>query len=644
MNHVEIEDLKKFVFIENPVYSPDGTYLAFIKAMADEKKNSYHRDLYLVKDGEVVQYTAEKNTSIMTWADPSHLIITGKSERPGATALYRIGVNGGEAMPFMEIPFPVSKLYCLQDGRYALIGSVKASDPDQWKKEEEKQDQADCTVVDELPYWMNGEGYINGDRNCLFIMDGKEIRRITDVDGSIDETAADGNLIYYSFSKRDPSIGLYQKLYCYDASKDKITPVYDEWTHSITNLSVINDTLYFQASDMKKYGVNETGKISVVKDGRIVTVCDPQRSMYNSVASDIALGGGKQKAVMDGYLYSLETHEDHTRIVRYDTEGNKEIIHDENETIFSMDASNGKVAYVASGKTALQTLYEMDLITGKVTKLTDFNDAYVRNTMISCPERIDYESEGKQMHGWVIRPIEYEKGRKYPCILDVHGGPRAVYGSGFFHEMQVWAARGYFVCFTNIAGSDGRGDDFADIRDDYGGEDYRDLMKFMDRVLEVFEDIDETRLCETGGSYGGFMTNWIITHTDRFCCAASQRSVVNWISMSLTSDIGPDFETDQCGAQKRWCDEDYEKMWNHSPLKYIANAHTPTLFIHSDQDYRCPLSEGMQMMQGLAVRGVETRMCIFHGENHELSRSGKPANRIRRLKEITDWFDKHTRN
>lgn len=137
------------------------------------------------------------------------------------------------------------------------------------------------------------------------------------------------------------------------------------------------------------------------------------------------------------------------------------------------------------------------------------------------------------------------------------------------------------------------------------------------------------------------MTNWIITHTNRFCCAASQRSISNWISMSFISDIGLYFGPDQCGAKDIYTDT--EALWRQSPLKYAKNAKTPTLFIHSTEDYRCPLPDGMQMMQALANRNIETRLVIFKGENHELSRSGKPLHRLRRLNEITEWFDKHTK-
>jgi len=194
------------------------------------------------------------------------------------------------------------------------------------------------------------------------------------------------------------------------------------------------------------------------------------------------------------------------------------------------------------------------------------------------------------------------------------------------------------VFFCNPRGGEGRGDAFADIRGKYGTIDYDDLMRFTDAVLEHYPQIDPARVGVTGGSYGGFMTNWIIGHTDRFAAAASQRSIANWISKSNTTDIGYTFNADQmqCTA---W--SDLEKIWFHSPLKYADRCVTPTLFIHSDEDYRCWMAEGLQMYTALKVHGCTARLCLFHGENHELSRSGKPKHRLRRLREITAWFDQY---
>jgi len=205
--------------------------------------------------------------------------------------------------------------------------------------------------------------------------------------------------------------------------------------------------------------------------------------------------------------------------------------------------------------------------------------------------------------------------------------------------MQLWAGEGYFVFFCNPRGGDGRGNEFADIRGDrYGVWDYNDLMEFTDEVLKKYPQIDKTRLGMTGGSYGGFMANWIIGHTDRFAAVASQRSISNFISKCLTTDIGYYHNLNAIQADP-WSSP--EKMWHHSPLKYANQCKTPTLFIQADQDYRCWMGDAIQMLTALRMNGVPTRMCLFHGENHELSRSGKPKHRIRRLKEITDWFNKY---
>ena len=176
------------------------------------------------------------------------------------------------------------------------------------------------------------------------------------------------------------------------------------------------------------------------------------------------------------------------------------------------------------------------------------------------------------------------------------------------------------------------------MKGDFGGRDYDDIMAFVDAAIAQFDYIDKDRLGVTGGSYGGVMTNWIIGHTDRFRAAASQRSISNWVTLEAISDIGYNFGLGYIGADP-WTDID--ELWKKSPLAYANKVKTPTLFIHSDEDYRCPLPEGLQMYSALQYFGVPSRIVIFKNENHELSRSGRPLNRIKRLQEITNWFDKY---
>ena len=266
------------------------------------------------------------------------------------------------------------------------------------------------------------------------------------------------------------------------------------------------------------------------------------------------------------------------------------------------------------------------------------NEEYFEIKNIIKPEYLTFENDGIIIEGWILKPADFDTNKCYPGILDIHGGPKTVYGEIYYHEMQFWANEGYFVFVCNPRGSDGRGNEFADIRGKYGTVDYDDLMKFTDAVLQHYPQIDPCRVGVTGGSYGGFMTNWIIGHTDRFKCAVSQRSISNWLSKFGTTDIGYYFNSDQIQSTP-W--DNPEKMWFHSPLKYADKVVTPTLFIHSEEDYRCWLAEGLQMFTALKYHGVDARLCMFRGENHELSRSGKPKHRVRRLEEITNWFEKY---
>ena len=286
---------------------------------------------------------------------------------------------------------------------------------------------------------------------------------------------------------------------------------------------------------------------------------------------------------------------------------------------------------------ALWDMRAQELYDEAGARVTHFNDAALRGKYVARPETLNVTALDHEVHGFVLKPMDFEPGKKYPVILDVHGGPKTVYGPVFYHEMQYWAGKGYFVIFCNPTGSDGRGA-FMDIRGKYGTVDFDDLMAFCDAALAAWPEMDRDNLFETGGSYGGFMTNWIIGHTDRFRACASQRSISNWTSFYGVSDIGPDFSEDQCGASL-W--PDAEKFWQHSPMKYADKVKTPTLFIHSLEDYRCPVDQGYQMYSALAAHGVESRLVLFRGENHELSRSGKPKHRLRRLNEISGWFDAH---
>ena len=299
-------------------------------------------------------------------------------------------------------------------------------------------------------------------------------------------------------------------------------------------------------------------------------------------------------------------------IRRFDAAGHMETLVDRQGAVHSLALCGNTIYYPAMRDMGLTEIYSFDGKTEK--KLTSFNDAILTEREVCPVEEFTFTCQGLELDGYVMKPAGFDPEKKYPGILTVHGGPRATFGPTFFHESQVFANAGYFVFFTNPLGSDGRGNEFADITGKHGGIDFDCCMALTDEVVKRYPQIDEKRLGIMGGSYGGFMTNWAIGNTTRFAAACSQRSIA-WNSP--------------------------EKMWAHSPLKYADMAKTPTLFIQSDEDYRCWMGDALQMFSALKYFGVEARVCLFHGENHELSRSGKPKHRIRRMTEMMNWFDKY---
>lgn len=654
---VEISDICRYTFPGNLMYSPAGTYLAFQAARADKDGTGYHRDIWVIKDGVPVQMTASLNSTAVLWADEETLLIRRSTEdsQAGTTELYRLSMAGGEAEHWITLPFVLKTLKKLTDDVYAAVGVIDANDPDAYlddepareKKLEEKKKDRDYTVVDEIPYWHNGADFTNKQRSALFRIDtagGLKVKRLTGPYTNVMSVETDGMAVYYTSETHERKQSRMCDVHVYHADTGRTTVIYNKKDFSIQNLFIMDGHLYCLASDMKEYGLGQLPHIAQIRNRKIWLITKPDRSFGNHVTVDVILDGGKSSAVCGKQWISLITDDDHTAIWSFDGNMQHKVLFDEQGSIPFLDVCNDRIAFCRVTSDHPAEIWEMNISGEAPHVLTHFNDDAVQDRYIALPHRLDFESCGEKLHGWVLLPQGYEPKKRYPGILNVHGGPRGAYGEGFFHEMQVWASRGYIVFFTNIIGSDGRGDAFADVRGKYGTVDFQNLMDFTDEVLKAYP-VDPAKVCAAGGSYGGFMMNWFAGHTDRFCALASQRSIASWISLTFMADIGPWFDPSECGVginDNLLSEESFAKLWQFSPLKYAEGAKTPMLFIHSDQDRRCPLPEGMQMMQALTVQDVETRLVIFHGENHELSRGGKPVHRMRRLQEITDWFDKHT--
>jgi len=306
---------------------------------------------------------------------------------------------------------------------------------------------------------------------------------------------------------------------------------------------------------------------------------------------------------------------------------------------FSTPPSGNYIVFTAMSSTRPNELYAF-LGRGEVKQITYMN-RWLDRYEITKPRHLTFTaSDGATVEGWVLPPPHMEEGSKVPWVLYIHGGPKMMFGEGFMFEFHLLAAKGFAVAYCNPRGSDGYGEEFADIRGRYGERDYQDIIEFLDHVTKNFDFVDPERVGVAGGSYAGFMTNWIITHTDRFRAAVTQRSISYWISKYGTTDIGFYFNADMIGCgEPPW--RNPKVYIEKSPLIRANKVRTPTLVIHSMEDYRCWLDQALLFFTALKLNGVDARLVIFPREGHDLSRSGKPKHRVERLREIVTWFEKH---
>ena len=662
MKPITQSDLLQYQFLSSLRYAPGGQRAAFVAASSNEEENCYERRLWLWENGALRQLTDLGKEGSFLWLDERRLIfpaVRSAKEKKRAetkeefTSYYVLDVCGGEALPYMTLPLSVGSIRLLEEGRFLITAAADKDRPLLWQASEEeraearkaKKEEEDYEVFTELPFWSNGQGVTNGQRTLAYLVEREplNITPLMEVPEDLNCLTVLGDEVFLAYSvwqAKYPLQGFRLRAVNWRTGARRELPAQE--TLQPQSLEVAGGRLLLLATEGARHGINENAWVYTLdpETGAVTLLRQEEYNMYNSVGSDCRLGGGRQMVGAPEGLYHLTTREGNAVLHLLRPDGEDVPVAVGEGAIDCFDVADGQILCIALYDMRLQELYCFDPQTGAWSRVSHFNDAALEDRYVARPEPLRVLSRGWEIGGWVLKPKDFDPARRYPAVLDIHGGPKTVYGPVFYHEMQVWASMGYFVFFCNPMGSDGRDNAFMDIRGHYGDTDYVNLMDFTDAVLKQYPQIDPARVCETGGSYGGFMTNWIIGHTDRFCCAASQRSIANWLGFYGTSDIGFYFAADQTDGNIY---DSPEKMWAQSPLKYAGNVKTPTLFIHSDEDYRCPMAEGVQMYAALVDRGVEARLCLFHGETHELSRSGKPKHRQRRLKEITDWFEKHAK-
>ncbi len=650
MKKVTIDAFYNYRFFSKVLLTEDGESAIFVQKKPDPKENGYDADLMKIRlsDGKVTQLTGTGKEGSYIFDGPGTLLFSanrGKKdeaeEHKDKTVFYRLPLDGGEALRAFELPFNVGGIKRIREGLYAFTANIDTNKPDPDKADKDyMKDYDDYHVIEELPYWTNGGGFISRFRDSLFLFDEKENKttKLTETLQDVRTFAVTNTGIVYEAATFDEVAVEKPGLYIYDLASGETRTMYEQGLYYMHGLAATEKGFYYGLTDGAVFGDHQTEDLYYYDGEKSILLCDRMPAI-GGISCDVVLGGGESFFARGERLYlkALERAEVKLETISYEDPVIREIFGD--FTVQAFDVKGDTMVLTGLERGALQELYKVDLSSGEVTKLTHLNEEALEDVYVSECVYLPYtNSDGVEIDGWILEPYDYDETKRYPGILNIHGGPRGAYGDVFFHEMQYWASEGYFVFFCNPRGSDGRGDAFADIRKLYGTIDYTDIMEFVDHVIEVTPALDPERIGVTGGSYGGWMTNWIIGHTNRFKAAASQRSFANWLSDFSASEIGPMFDVSEIGALP-W--EEPERLWRASPAAYVDKVETPTLFIHSLMDHNCPLSEAMQMFAAIKYRGIPSRMCLFEGESHELSRSGKPRHRVRRIKEITEWMDRY---
>lgn len=663
MKKISIDDFTHYHFLSGITHSPDGKHACFVVHQADLDANRYRSNLWLldIATERYYQLTAFDGESSFLWLDNTHILFPAirdaadrnkKDAGEEFTQYYKIHIHGGEAVKALRIPRNVHTLERIDDQHYLFLSVYSAGRTELTGASNAAKTDApaagktadDYEVLEEIPFWANGEGFTSRKRLRLYRYrpQSGQAEPITDEATQVESLTLNPSktkavLIVNRFTGKMPPTN---ELLLYDIRTGKMEQLAEPAAKRYDSAHFLSDdSMIYTAAAMNSYGINENARF--YKRDLAATASAPLTpsldcSLTNSVNSDCRYGSSRLEQADQEQLYFTSTENGRCQLNRINSSGCVERLA-ACGSLDGLSVCGGHILMIGMNSSQLQELYS---IAGDgVRQISSFNAWLPQERLLATAETVTVTAAaGATVAGWVMKPPDFDPSQRYPAILVIHGGPKTIYGDAFFHDLQYWAGAGYVLFFCNPRGSDGKGNAFADIRGRYGSIDYDDLMRFTDAVLERYPCVDRTRLGVTGGSYGGYMTNWIIGHTDRFRAAASERGIANWLSKFCTTDIGYYFVSDQIAATP-WSDQ--AKLWRHSPLAYADRVKTPTLFIHAEEDYRCWLAEGLQMFTALKYHGVEARFCLFRGENHDLSRSGKPQHRLRRLQEMTVWFNNY---